>query len=110
MQTVLATAAPLLLIVPDDIPAHELSIALRIAHDLNVYHKLDGEIIRSSEAMRRVKENRLNIGNIVVIRDPQSSFSQWCFNQKTSVFDISTTPPQLNGRPLNDPSQGALHL
>ncbi|KIM87650.1 hypothetical protein PILCRDRAFT_287259 [Piloderma croceum F 1598] len=75
MQTVLATAAPLLLVVPDDIPPHELSIALRIAHDLNVYHKLDGEIIRSSEAMRRGKENHLSIGNIVVIRDPQSSFN-----------------------------------
>jgi len=110
MQTVLATAAPLLLVVPDDIPAHEFSIALRIAHDLNVYHKLDGEIIRSSEAMWRGKENRLSTGNIVVIRDPQSSFSQWCFNQKTSAFDISITPPQLNGRPLENPSQGGLDL
>jgi hypothetical protein len=110
MQTVLATAAPLLLVVPDDIPAQELSIAVRIAHDLNKYHKLDSEIIRSSEAMQRGEENHLSASNVVVINDPQSPFSQWCFNQKASAFDVNVTPPQLNGRPLDDPSQGVLDL
>jgi len=60
--------------------------------------------------MQRGENNSLSAGNIVVIRDPQSSFSQWCFKRHPSAFDISATPPQLNGRPLDDPSQGIMFL
>jgi hypothetical protein len=110
MQTVLTTAAPILLVVPDDTPSQKLSLALRIAHDLNKYHKLDSEIIRSSEAMQRGRKNLLGAGNIVVISDPQAPFSHWCFSRQVSAFDVSITPPKLNGRPLDDPSQGMLDL
>jgi hypothetical protein len=110
MQTVLATAGPLLLVVPNVIPLQNLSIALRVAHDLNKFHKLDSEIIRSSEAMRRGEEDRLRAGNIVVIGDPHSTFSHWCFHRQASAFDICVSPPQLNGRPLEGKSQGILDL
>jgi hypothetical protein len=106
MQTILVTAAPLQLVISDDVLQQDLSIALRIAHDLNKFHKLDSEIIRSSEAMQRATNNDLSPGNIVVIGDPQSSFSHWSFKRYASAFDVSTTPPQLNGRPLDNPSQG----
>lgn len=110
METVLSTAAPLQLVVPDGMPIQKLSIALRFAHDLNKYHKLDSEIIQSSEAMQRAQRGHLSSGNIIVIGDPQSPFSQWCFTQQGSAFDVSITPPQLNGRPLDDPSQGMLDI
>jgi len=110
METVLSTAAPLQLVVPDSMPMQKLSIALRVAHDLNKYHKLDSEIIRSSEAMQRGQEGHLSSGNIIVISDPQSLFSQWCFKRQISAFDVNITPPQVNGRPLDDPSQGMLDL
>jgi hypothetical protein len=106
MHTVLATAAPLVLVVPDDATSQMLSVALRLAHDLNVYHKLDSEIIQSSEAMQRAKTNCLSVGNMVVIGDFRSPFSQWCFSRQASAFDFGISPPRLNGQALDDTSRG----
>lgn len=64
MQTILSSTGPISLVVPDDLDGQELSVALRIAHDLHTYHRLDSQIVRSSEAF---DPDILDGGNIVVI-------------------------------------------
>lgn len=109
MQAVLATAAPISLIVADRTPSRDLSIALRMAHDLNKYHKLDSEIIRSSEVWQRCEDGSLGGGNMVIVGDSQTAFTRWCFTQQSSAFELNVRPFKLNGRPLEG-SSGALYL
>lgn len=93
MQEILSSAAPLVLVVSDQPSSHSLSIALRIAHDLHTYHKLDSEIWRSSEALLRAEANRLGNGNIVIIGDVSPKFAQWTLSRISSAFE--TMPLEL---------------
>lgn len=62
VQTLLNSIGPLVLVVPQaDATSYEMSIALRIAHDLNAYLRLDTTIVTDIDA------EVLNQGNIVVI-------------------------------------------
>ncbi|KAJ6606577.1 hypothetical protein DFH09DRAFT_1242069 [Mycena vulgaris] len=45
IQSFLSTTAPFRLVVLDNSSSRDISLALRIAHDLNAYHRLDAEII-----------------------------------------------------------------
>jgi len=109
MQAVLATAALVSLVVSDHTPSRDLSVALRIAHDLNKYHKLDSEVIRSSEAWQRCQDGSLGRGNMVVFGNPQTPFTRWCLTRQHSAFEIDVKPFKLNGKPLED-SPGILFL
>lgn len=93
MQEILSSAAPLVLVVSDQPSSHTLSIALRIAHDLHTYHKLDSEIWRCSEAMLRAEKNRLGNGSIVILGDVSPTFAQWCLSRISSALE--TMPQQL---------------
>lgn len=104
MQAMLTTAAPVSLVIPDGTPSMNLLIALRIAHDLNKYHKLDSEIIRSSEIWQRCQDNRLGKGNMIVVGDSQTDFTRWCLTQQHSAFEIDVRPIKVNGKPLEGSS------
>ncbi|KAF7983084.1 hypothetical protein HWV62_24005 [Athelia sp. TMB] len=93
MQEILSTSAPLVLVISDEPSSHTLSLALRIAHDLNKYHKLDSEILRGSEALALAEANRLGRGNIVVLGDGSPTFSQWCLSRISS--SLGTVPQEL---------------
>lgn len=93
MQEILSTSAPLVLVISDEPSSHTLSLALRIAHDLNKYHKLDSEILRGSEALALAEANGLGRGNIVVLGDGSPTFSQWCLSRISS--SLGTMPQEL---------------
>ncbi|KAG7452898.1 uncharacterized protein BT62DRAFT_989922 [Guyanagaster necrorhizus] len=109
MQTVLSSNGPLVLVIPDDTDTYrqEFSVAQRIAHDLGLYHRLDTEIIRSSEAS---DAEFLSQGNIVAIgNEASASFvvnEKIPFEAKTSQHLISYEPQQ----PLDGPEIGLLFL
>jgi hypothetical protein len=69
--------APVLLVVPNDIPSQKRSIALRIAHDLNKYHKLDSEIVRGSEALQRGRENCLSPVRLWMLSNGRRKKASW---------------------------------
>lgn len=94
MQEILSSAAPLVLVVSDQPSSHTLCVALRIAHDLQTYHKLDSEILRTSEAMHRATAKGLGKGNIVVIGDVSPEFAQWCLSR--IAFALETMPQGLS--------------
>ncbi|KAL0578240.1 hypothetical protein V5O48_003735 [Marasmius crinis-equi] len=63
VQTILsADHAPLVFVVPDKNNERELSVALRAAHDLQIYHRLDAEILRDTEV-----SSSIGLGNLVVV-------------------------------------------
>lgn len=109
MQAVLTSAAPIILVIPDDAQSQELSVALRIAHELNTYHRLDAEIMQSAEALQDLEASALNEGNIVVIGNSSSPFVHWTLNQKKTPFQLNHSQLALNGLTLNALGLGMFH-
>ncbi|KAJ7771786.1 hypothetical protein B0H16DRAFT_1772103, partial [Mycena metata] len=71
IQSFLSTTAPFRIAVLDNTSSHDTSLALRIAHDLNVYHRLDAEIIPGYEAFQDQLASGIT-GNILIIGDTAS--------------------------------------
>ncbi|KAJ7168119.1 hypothetical protein C8R43DRAFT_1060269 [Mycena crocata] len=72
VQSFLSTTAPFRLVVLDKTSSRDMSLALRIAHDLNAYHRLDAEIISGYEGLRNPLKH--NTGNILIIGDTTFPF------------------------------------
>jgi len=113
MQTILSSdrPAPIVFIVPDPAldpesrpswtTSHAMSVALRLAHDLLLYHRLDSEIILNSEVNfgpESASASVLGRGNIVVVGN-QAAFGlqnvlndkieeQVAFNRKRSFIGV----------------------
>ncbi|OBZ75861.1 hypothetical protein A0H81_04588 [Grifola frondosa] len=105
------TAAPLTFVIPNKAPSRALSAALRLAHNLDVYHKLDAEIIDDAEAMLRLDSGSLGPGNIVVLAlGPQREFFKSILAQSKTAFALHGTSLQLRGRTLDQPSSATLFL
>ncbi|TFY66824.1 hypothetical protein EVG20_g4262 [Dentipellis fragilis] len=117
LATILTTPGPLQIIVPNiTSQSRELSIAQRLAYNLNLFHKLDTEIISDAEALQRLQDHNMGLGNIIVISPAAGRFARHCLKPvpaKTS-FDISDTPDgpvlRFRGQVLNEHSQGTLFL
>ena len=50
-----------------------LSYALRLAHDLDTFHKLDVEILTDSEAGRLLEDGSLGPSNVVIFDGPKKT-------------------------------------
>jgi hypothetical protein len=106
MQRILNSAGPLIVVIPDSGPSHELSIALRLVHDLNTYHRLDAEIVTSSDTIQLMHRNALSQGNIVVVGGAQSPFTKSVLSQNRTSFTIQDGHLTLRGRSLVGAGQG----
>jgi hypothetical protein len=91
LQHVLASCSPIVFIVPDVSQPRELSVALRIAHDLNVHHRLDAEIVLESEVLPLLGAESWSDGNIVFIGKPSSELVQSVLEDKRTPFEVTTT-------------------
>lgn len=109
MQDILTSPGPIIFVVPDVMPSRELSVALRIAHDLNLYHRLDAEIILESKALSLLEGERLPCSNLVFIGTPASSFAWMVLDSQQTPFGITKSSfLELNGQTLDDPNTGTL--
>ncbi|KIY64911.1 hypothetical protein CYLTODRAFT_424805 [Cylindrobasidium torrendii FP15055 ss-10] len=72
IQTVLSSDGPLVLVVPNK-ERGQMSVGLRIAHDLLLFHRLDAEIISTAEALSG-DANAFGLGNVVAIQGDQDAF------------------------------------
>jgi len=59
-------------VVPDE-DSLSLSYALRMAHDLDIFHKLDVEILTDAEATGLLEGGSLGPSNIVVFDGPKKT-------------------------------------
>ena len=111
MQLILGSLGPLILVIPDENRTQELSVALRIAHDLHKFHRIDSEVVLSSEALESVLGSAMGEGNLVIIGNvDDASLARWCFSRQESVFKINSNPPTLNGQMLDEDSGESNHL
>ncbi|KAF8184969.1 hypothetical protein K438DRAFT_1597701 [Mycena galopus ATCC 62051] len=72
IQSFLSTGAPFHLVVLDNNSSPDVSLALRIAHDLNAYHRLDAEIILGHESFQERFVDSSMTGNILIIGNTAS--------------------------------------
>jgi hypothetical protein len=106
IQAILNSPAPLTIVVPDASLRREFSVALRIAQALNVYHRLDIEIVESSEALKGIQDGALASRSIVVVGNATTPFVKWVLERKETPFDIENESLRLRGRSLTEPGRG----
>ena len=97
LQAVLNTTGPFTIIIPDSGHERELSVALRLAHDLSSYHKLDARIMEASAA----EGQELGDGNIVYIASTMSTAIKRILEQKRTPFSTKDSNLTLDGRVLD---------
>jgi len=110
MQAILTTAGPIVLVVSEAAHMNEMSVALRISHDLDMYHKLDSEIVSSSEALQRLDTQKLGGGNIVVVGDTTSPFLRMLLKQPKTPFRLDGRKLVLDRRTIDGPELGIMFL
>ncbi|EPQ58538.1 hypothetical protein GLOTRDRAFT_36458, partial [Gloeophyllum trabeum ATCC 11539] len=110
MSTALSSKGPVLIVISDTRETRSLSVALRLAHVLNLYHKLDAEIITDDHLMRLVQEDQVGGGTLVVIGNTSGNFTTWCLGRGETPFAIQGTALALQGRSLGGDSVGAIFL
>lgn len=109
LSNILSSSAPLTFVVPSIDSTSALSVATRLTHDLNVYHKLDAEVINASEATDRLQNASLGVGNVVVIGGFDNAFGRQLLLQQQTAFTSIEDHLLLNSKTVN-PSSAALFL
>ena len=72
LSLILSSKGPLLFVIPDE-DALSLSYALRLAHDLDTFHKLDVEILTDTEAGSLLEGRSLGPSNVVIFDGPKKT-------------------------------------
>ncbi|KAH8108461.1 hypothetical protein DFH11DRAFT_1632998 [Phellopilus nigrolimitatus] len=110
IQNILNTPAPLTIIVPSELRAYAraLSAALRIAHALDVYFKLDAEIVQDTVALDLLSSEGLEDGNLVVLGGAENAFARALLQApqytRSTEFSLAADGAWLfRGRPLPIP-------
>lgn len=110
MSNILLTAAPFVVVVRDTTSSNILSAALRMVHSLNVYHKLDAEIIDDGEAVRRFNTGVLELANIIILGDPSSAYFQSVLHHAKTAFVLKNQDLHLKGRLLGKTATATMFL
>lgn len=80
MIRILSSTGPLHFVVGNN-PRHR-DLAIRLAHDTFVHHRLDSVILSAQEALEEVGREEVG-GNLIVIGRPdENDFARWLFGQK----------------------------
>lgn len=101
MSLILNSRAPLLFIVSDKADTHALQAALRLAHSLNVYHKLDANIVAADE-VPHIPPEALSNASIVAIGGAENSFLKDKLERGQTPFTLRGASLYLHGRPVDD--------
>ncbi|KAJ7090213.1 hypothetical protein B0H15DRAFT_779111 [Mycena belliarum] len=107
IQSFLSTTAPFRLIPLDNSNSRDLSLALRIAHDLNAYHRLDAEIVPDYGGARDLQDC---VGNILIIGDAGSPFLPDLLNSSKTPFQMEHKRLMLRDTTLDESGLGILFL
>jgi len=100
MQTILSSAAPIYFVVSGDLTSPSLSFATRVVHDLNLFHKLDAQIIFEEEASYSEDFNFAVGGNVVYVGNLTSSYIRKIIQKGKTPFKLEGSQLYLNGTPV----------
>ncbi|RDB21028.1 hypothetical protein Hypma_011398 [Hypsizygus marmoreus] len=106
IQDILLSPGPITFVVPDTPSCKGVTVALRLAHDLNVYHKLDSNFLLESTAVMMLKTETLPPSNTVFIGHPSSTFPQIVLDKKKTPFAVKDSHLLLNDIVLDDTNGG----
>ncbi|KAJ8462025.1 hypothetical protein ONZ51_g11162 [Trametes cubensis] len=107
VANILNTKGPITIVIPSKQTSRELSAASRLAHNLNVYHKLDAEIVDDQEAA--AKFNDLSqTGNIILLG--LGEFAKSTLRQRRTAFSVVDDVLSLRSRLINESGTAALIL
>jgi hypothetical protein len=87
MSKILLSNGPLSIVIPH-ISDTAIQAAVRIAHDLDMYHKLSAEILTASEALSRLDSGTLGTGNIVTIGGSDNTFTRHILDTSPTSFRL----------------------
>ena len=107
IQIILTSTAPITLLAANEMIAENLSVALRIAHDLHLYHKLDSEIITESVALLRSQHGTWPTGNVVFIGTASSQFAKLVLQEGKTSFQIVDSYIFFNHRRFDKHGEGS---
>ncbi|TFK67890.1 hypothetical protein BDN72DRAFT_821909 [Pluteus cervinus] len=85
LQAVLMSPSPITIIINDD---EAISAALRVAHDLSTYHRLDCRILFASNA-RELDQPPFSSSNIVYIGSPNTTFVKTILGHERTPAKVS---------------------
>ncbi|TDL27220.1 hypothetical protein BD410DRAFT_713943 [Rickenella mellea] len=109
LLNILESSTPLSIVVPDvDRYPMALSVALRIAHNLAVYHQLDAEILTDSEAIEYVTHGTLSSGNLIIVGGYENTFTQYLLKFEETEFAVSDGIFTFGQSPIDRPSTGII--
>ena len=107
IQSILSSPGPVTIITSGQSNGNDHWAALRLAHVLQLYHRLDSEIIAEDEAHTRTASDSWRNGNIIFIGPPRSPFAKGILGQRrTSVRTIDATI-HIGTRKFQKPGQGS---
>lgn len=109
MYAILQSLGPLQIVINRKADNSALQAAQRLAHSLNVYHKLDANILDAQEAQDLHHSGSLD-GNIVLLGDARNVFLERTLAHRRTPFHLHQGALEFNGRRLErDSSAVFLH-
>ncbi|TFK25060.1 hypothetical protein FA15DRAFT_687246 [Coprinopsis marcescibilis] len=85
LQSVLTSSGPLTIVFSDK---YDRDLAIRLAHDLQLYHRLDSDLISEEEAISRQASRSWGSGNIVVIGGVASKIVDLFLKEHRTPFRV----------------------
>ncbi|KIL69564.1 hypothetical protein M378DRAFT_69148 [Amanita muscaria Koide BX008] len=98
LQLILTATGPITFIIQTK-DSYEFSIALRLTHDLQQFHRLDAQILDEQEALQ-LGHDFFTGQNIVVIGNPAMEFVQRILSFRKTPFSLQGSILTLNGESL----------
>lgn len=98
MSNILLSAGPIHVVISSKEHPSSLSAATRLAHALNVYHKLDVSILDAAEALSSLERGSLGESNMIILGDSSNALLAHILKMQQTPFRLGEQGLSLNGR------------
>ncbi|CAG8719803.1 5680_t:CDS:2, partial [Acaulospora colombiana] len=107
LYRIISTEKPLIIIIPKDSESG-LSLALRLAHNLATYLRLDIQILYDNEAISQLQRETFGCSNLIIIGGYNNKFGQYILSGNPSPIRFTRNGWTLASRTYETPGIGKL--
>ncbi|TCD68231.1 hypothetical protein EIP91_011300 [Steccherinum ochraceum] len=107
LLNILSSSTPIAIVIPDEPTVSENLAARRLAHDLDLYHKLDAYILHASEATSN--DSNFSEGHLIVLGGKSNAFGAALLKTEKTAFSLHKEQLKLRGQAI-DKQAAALFL